>query len=77
MLKTIISASGAVVVRAREVSRTEVACESHDTKCLKCGRAITLHFNGGELDARTCCNVQYELEHGPIYFVVTEFEAHS
>lgn len=30
--------------------------------CSVCGRAIGLHFNGGELDAEQCCGHSYRLE---------------
>ena len=39
--------------------------EVHDTPvrvtCEKCGRVMTLWFNGGELDRRVCCGLRYEL----------------
>lgn len=33
-----------------------------DLECLKCGKKITLWENGGELDVRLCCGVEYRLQ---------------
>ena len=40
------------------------------TTCLRCGKAIKLWFNGGELDQRECCGLFYRLQSDRIDFVV-------
>ena len=32
-----------------------------EVNCPTCGRAITLHFNGGELDGDTCCGWTFDI----------------
>lgn len=51
-----------------EIERTSTD-EFLDSYCIDvpcrggCGTAITLYWNGGELDAREHCGYRYELEH--------------
>lgn len=35
---------------------------SGDTQCIRCGKTLHLYFNGGELDSRTCCGLEYAQE---------------
>lgn len=44
----------------------------HLTKCLTCGKAITLWYNGGELDQTECCGKVYELQGRGTDFVVRD-----
>lgn len=45
----------------REVSRVE-DFESGDTQCIRCGKTLRLHWNGGELDEKRCCGLTYRTE---------------
>ena len=40
------------------------------TSCIVCGERVTLRFNGGELDSRSCCGMRYSLEAPRIDFVI-------
>ena len=40
-------------------------------KCLRCERELSLWLNGGELDSKACCGLEYRLESPRIDFVVT------
>lgn len=55
-------------VRIHDVMKNE---SSFQTTCLSCHKKIELWWNGGELDTAQCCGYTYELEHGPLDFVVT------
>lgn len=54
-----------------EIKRIE-NWDSGDIECLKCGKKITLYFNGGELDGRECCGFVYETEHVQIDLVISK-----
>ncbi len=43
-----------------------------EINCQKCGKEITLWFNGGELDDGRCCGYRYALEHRKVVFVTEE-----
>lgn len=45
----------------REVARTE-NFKAGDTACIRCGAALHLYFNGGELDSVQCCGLVYRTE---------------
>ena len=40
--------------------------------CLRCGKAVMLWWNGGELDHTECCGLWYETEHVRVDLVVSE-----
>ena len=40
----------------REVSRIK-EFDSGDTQCIRCGKTLHLHWNGGELDEKRCCGL--------------------
>jgi hypothetical protein len=42
----------------REVARVE-NFDSGATNCIRCGKALYLFFNGGELDSVECCGLTY------------------
>lgn len=46
--------------------------ESGDTNCIKCGKKLTLYFNGGELDSQECCGLYYKTEYQQIDLVIKE-----
>ena len=65
-----------------EIERTTHVVEVHrehwtgelsqkDT-CRGCGKAFTLHFNGGELDGHSCCGYEYYLQHAEIDYVIEQ-----
>lgn len=58
-------------IRVRDVMTDEAYFQ---TTCLSCHKKIQLWWNGGELDYAKCCGYTYELQHGPIDFVVTREE---
>lgn len=45
---------------------------SYRTHCLTCHKPITLYYNGGELDGRSCCGLAYELQTRGTDFVVRD-----
>lgn len=55
----------------KEIKRVE-GFESGDTECIRCGRRLHLHFNGGELDREECCGLVYATESVRIDLVVYE-----
>lgn len=64
------------VITGNEVARIhDVHCQpSYTTPCLRCGRAIELYFNGGELDSGDCCGLEYNLESDVVDVVVRKRE---
>ena len=55
-----------------EIERIEdVGRSLFTTPCRGCSKEITLYFNGGELDEKTCCGFVYELQHVQIDFVIS------
>ena len=45
-----------------------------NVNCLKCGKLLTLYFNGGELDQLRCCGLVYYTIHTQIDLVIAEME---
>lgn len=54
---------------SEELERRVVVDLPMTVTCATCGRSDRLWFNGGELDAWTCCGVRHTLEHGDIFYV--------
>ena len=57
----------------REILRREAfqdGSTAEHVTCQKCGKIITLWFNGGELDRQECCGMTYRLESPIVYLVV-------
>lgn len=50
-----------VTNQPHEIARTE-NFESGPTACIRCGKMLHLHFNGGELDSTSCCGLLYRTE---------------
>lgn len=48
--------------------------ESGDISCPRCGKRVTLWFNGGELDHSVCCGLDFQQESRGYDLVVTEKE---
>lgn len=45
----------------KEIKRV-AGFSSGDFPCIRCGKAVTLYFNGGELDSSECCGLTYKTE---------------
>lgn len=61
------------VPKPKEILRVHNVMEGENlytTQCIVCGKELNLWYNGGELDQSECCGHVYELEHGPLDFVV-------
>jgi hypothetical protein len=62
-----------------EIERTNTD-EFLDAYCIDvpcrggCGQAITLYWNGGELDCKECCGYRYALEHVRTDLVISKEE---
>lgn len=60
--------------RREVVSRKLVETDaSLNVTCLGCGTALTLWYNGGELDIKECCGYLYYLD-APVTLLVIERE---
>lgn len=54
-----------------EIERIENVDEgAYHTNCKGCGEDVTLYWNGGELDSKSCCGFTYSLQSRGIDFVV-------
>lgn len=62
-------------MKRTRIFQRNVAQENYHSLC-KCGQPITLYFNGGELDGKTCqCGRRYFLECKRLDVMVTELPA--
>ncbi len=58
----------------KEIKRVE-DFHSGEIKCLRCGKDLELHWNGGELDEVDCCGFLYILEHTRVDLVVYDLSS--
>lgn len=47
--------------------------EKWEGPCRRCGKAVTLWFNGGELDSADCCGLTYRLTSERIDLVICDY----
>lgn len=60
----------------KEIKIVRGFCEG-DINCLKCGQAIHLYYNGGELDTLTCCGLRYSTEADEINLHIYEITSEN
>ncbi len=57
---------------AKELHRAEVDTMTHKPTCLRCGKEVTLFFNGGEGDRKDCCGLTYSMFCEKMVYTVTD-----
>lgn len=58
-------------MKEKEVGRIK-DFQSGDVSCTRCGKTLTLYYNGGELDEKHCCGLTYRTETQGIDLVIYE-----
>jgi hypothetical protein len=51
---------------AKDIFREDTV---YTLRCKFCGKSIVIHYHGGELDSKSCCDTTYEAVHGPINLI--------